>query len=76
MLTERCLIFILFNFICFSSVFDSVSMETEVALRQEIDQKERRSAVSEERALSDSEIKVLCFYLTVISVHSTDLVLY
>ncbi|KAM9456660.1 uncharacterized protein prr14 isoform 2-T3 [Clarias gariepinus] len=39
------------------SVFDSVSMETEVALRQEIDQKERRSAVSEERALSDSEIK-------------------
>lgn len=76
MLTERCLIFILFYFICFSSVFDSVSMETEVALRQEIDQKERRSAVSEERALSDSEIKVLCFYLTVISVHSTDLVLY
>ncbi|KAF5894738.1 CD2 antigen cytoplasmic tail-binding protein 2 [Clarias magur] len=40
-----------------SSVFDAVSMDAEGALRPGTDGKEPRSAMSEERALSDSEIK-------------------
>ncbi|XP_058260383.1 uncharacterized protein prr14 [Hemibagrus wyckioides] len=40
-----------------SSVFDAVSMETDGVAQQEREEIERSSAVSEEKALSDSEIK-------------------
>lgn len=58
----------LFDFL-FLRVFDAVTMEAdEGVVQQESEENERSSAVSEEKALSDSEIKVPSFCLAVIPV--------
>lgn len=65
-----------FDFL-FPSVFDAVSMEADEGLVQQIsEENERSSAVLEEKALSDSEIKVLRFCLAVIPTCSSYTAMY